>query len=102
MNEKLYFIYIMSNERNGAIYIGVTSNLSRRVLEHKGHLIKGFTQRYDLTTLVHYEIFPSVVLAIKREKQLKRWLRKWKLELIEKDNPNWIDLYDAMMKRVSQ
>ncbi len=99
MTEKQYFIYILSNKRNGTLYIGVTSNLSKRVFEHKNHLIKGFTQKYDVVLLVYYEIFPGVILAIQREKQLKSWLRKWKLELIEKRNPNWLDLHEEVTQK---
>ena len=88
-----YFIYIMTNERHGTLYIGVTNNLGRRVFEHKHHLFEGFTKDYHLHTLVYYEEFTDIELAIKREKQLKRWHRPWKINLIESLNPDWKDLY---------
>lgn len=91
--ETRFYVYIMANKRNGTIYIGVTNNLMRRVYEHREGLVKGFTKRYGLKMIVHYEVFDSVVNAIQRETSLKRWPRKWKLELIEKSNPRWRDLY---------
>ncbi len=91
MDEQFY-VYIMANKRNGTIYIGVTNNLARRVFEHANSLIPGFTSRYGVKLLVHYEVFDSISLAIQRETSLKRWPRRWKLELIEKINPQWKDL----------
>ena len=87
------FVYIMASKRNGKLYIGVTSNLEKRVLEHKNKMITGFTQKYDIVNLVYYETFSNIEMAIQREKRLKEWQRKWKIELIEKNNPKWIDLY---------
>ena len=87
------FVYIMTNKRNGTIYIGVTSNLSGRVYEHKEGRGGVFTRKYSLKMLVWYETYPSVTDAIQRETSLKRWPRKWKLDLIEKMNPVWEDLY---------
>ncbi|RUO99196.1 GIY-YIG nuclease family protein [Hyphomicrobium sp.] len=91
MSEQFY-VYIMANKRNGTIYIGVTNNLARRVYEHANSLVPGFTSRYGLKMLVYYEVFDSISLAIQRETSLKRWPRRWKLELIEKTNPQWKDL----------
>ena len=90
---KTYYVYIMASKRNGTLYIGVTNDLIRRVHEHKNDLIAGFTSKYIVHRLVYYEQFGNIEYAIQREKQLKKWNRKWKLELIEKENPNWNDLY---------
>ena len=87
------FVYIMASKKNGTIYIGVTSNLEKRVLEHKNKVTTGFTHKYEIINLVYYETFSNIELAIHREKRLKEWKRKWKIELIEKNNPDWIDLY---------
>ena len=83
----------MSSQRNGTLYIGVTSNLIKRVYEHKNEVIDGFTRKYGIHVLVYYEKHLSVESAIRREKRLKSWKRQWKLELIEKDNPQWLNLY---------
>lgn len=88
-----YYVYIMASKRNGTIYIGVTNNLTRRVYEHKKGLVEGFTKKYDVKNLVYYEIHIDINEAIKREKAMKKWLRVWKIKLIEKANPNWDDLY---------
>ncbi len=90
---KYYFVYILTNKRNGTLYIGVTNNLLRRVKEHKDKIVKGFTEKYGVDKLVYYEQTENVSSAISREKVLKKWERKWKLELIEKENPEWRDLY---------
>ncbi|HSR19254.1 MAG TPA: GIY-YIG nuclease family protein [Ignavibacteriaceae bacterium] len=92
MNEQ-YFIYILASKKNGTLYIGMTNNLINRTYEHKEGLIEGFAKKYNVKTLVYYEITNDVYDAIKREKQLKKWNRKWKIELIEKMNPEWKDLY---------
>ncbi len=90
-------VYIMASKRNGTLYIGVTSNLVQRVWQHKQGLVEGFTKRYRVHTLVWYEVHPSMEAAIGREKALKEWKRAWKLELIETDNPYWLDLgYELM------
>ncbi len=94
---KNYFVYIMASQKNGTLYIGVTNNLQRRVYEHKHHLVKGFTDSYDVTQLVRYEETESVESAIAREKQLKQWKRAWKLTLIESENPGWRDLADDFL-----
>ena len=83
----------MASKRNGTIYIGVTSNLIKRIYEHKNNLVEGFTKKYNIHNLVYYEITEDVNSVIAREKQLKRWKRNWKIELIEKNNPGWKDLY---------
>ncbi len=86
-------IYILASQRNGTLYIGVTSDLIGRISEHKQGLLGGFTERYGVKLLVHFELFDTMDTAIRREKQLKKWLRRQKLELIEKHNPGWRDLY---------
>jgi putative endonuclease len=89
---KTYYVYIMASKRNGTLYIGVTNDLERRVYEHKNNIIKGFTEKYKVHYLVYYEETSDIKTAIEREKQIKKWNRKWKLELIEKENKKWIDL----------
>ncbi len=91
------YIYIMSNKKDGTLYIGVTNDLIRRVYEHKEAVVDGFTKRYNLKTLVYFELFESIDEAIKREKQLKNWKREWKVDLIEKVNRAWEDLYDELV-----
>jgi len=86
------FVYILASQRNGTLYIGVTANLSRRLYEHKTHVVKGFTDKYSVDKLMWYEACDTIEGAIMREKQLKKWKRTWKLELIEKSNPAWRDL----------
>ena len=90
-------VYILASKRNGTLYTGVTSNLLKRIWEHKNNLVEGFTKRYDVHHLVWYEIHESMESAITREKQLKKWKRKWKLDLIEKGNPYWRDLYEKIV-----
>ena len=92
------YIYIMASTRNGTLYVGVTSDLIKRVWEHKNHVVKGFTDRYNVDKLVHYEVFQDELNAIHREKILKNWHRQWKINLIQKGNPNWIDLYNEIIK----
>ncbi|MDD5223799.1 MAG: GIY-YIG nuclease family protein [bacterium] len=89
-----YFVYVMTN-KSRTLYIGVTNNLARRVFEHKNHLIEGFTKKYQITKLVYYEETSDIQEALKREKQLKGWLRKKKIDLIELMNPDWQDLSDG-------
>ncbi len=88
-----YFVYILASKRNGTLYVGVTSDLPRRISEHKSSLIDGFTKEHDVKMLVYYEFHQEIEQAIRREKRLKKWDRKWKLELIEKNNPEWKDLF---------
>lgn len=96
MKDKNYYVYILASKRNGTLYIGVTADLKKRVYEHKNDLAEGFTKKYQVHMLVYYEMTNDVESAIRREKQLKNWKRKWKLELIEKSNPVWLDLYDDL------
>lgn len=91
-----FYVYILCSQRNGTLYIGVTSDLIKRIWQHKEGEIEGFTKKYNVKTLVYYEVHGNAESAITREKQIKEWKRKWKLELIEKDNPDWIDLYDLV------
>ncbi|BBO90317.1 GIY-YIG nuclease family protein [Desulfosarcina ovata] len=90
-------VTILASKRNGTLYIGVTSNLVKRVWEHKNNIIADFTKRYNVHQLVWYEIHATMEAAIQREKQLKNWKRKWKLDLIEKVNPAWQDLYGQIV-----
>jgi putative endonuclease len=94
---KSFFVYILSNKRNGTIYTGITNNLIKRVYEHKQDFVNSFTSRYGIHKLVYFEQFHDVKSAIEREKQLKKWYRKWKIELIEKDNSEWNDLYNIIV-----
>ena len=87
-----YYLYILTNKYNGTLYIGVTNNLERRMFEHKNKLVEGFTKRYNLSRLIYFETFPYVNDAIKREKNMKKWKRQWKIDLIEKENSKWNDL----------
>ncbi len=89
-------VYILTSKRNGTLYVGVTSNLAQRVWQHKNDLAEGFTKRYGVHSLVWYESHDTMESAIAREKALKEWQRRWKLELIEKDNPKWRDLYEDL------
>ncbi len=91
--EKQFYVYILASKRNGTIYLGVTSDLVKRVWEHKSGLVEGFTKKYGVKTLVYYEIHENAETAIKREKQIKKWRRAWKLKMIEEKNPQWRDLY---------
>jgi len=91
-----YFVYLMASRRNGTLYAGVTNDLARRVHEHHEATLPGFTRRYGVKTLVWYEAHADVREAIRREKTIKGWLRQWKIDLIEKDNPGWEDLYDTL------
>lgn len=95
---KNYYIYIMASKKGGVLYIGVTSDLIRRAFEHRNGLIDGFTKKYFTKKLVYYEQTSDINSAITREKQLKKWKRDWKIELIEKNNPEWKDLYDDIIK----
>ncbi len=92
-----YFVYIMANRQIGTLYVGMTNDLIKRVYQHKSDSIDGFTKKYQLHTLVYYEQTDDALSAIGREKQLKKWLRAWKIELIEGMNPSWRDLYDDLI-----
>jgi putative endonuclease len=91
-----YYVYILSNKYKTVFYTGVTNNLYRRTLEHKLKIHHGFAEKYNTDILVYYELFYNIESAIKREERLKRWKRKWKIDLIEKFNPQWIDLTDKI------
>jgi putative endonuclease len=91
-----YYVYILASGRNGTLYVGMTNELARRVYEHKQGVVDGFTKKYEVHYLVYYETFDEMVDALSRERRVKRWLRRWKLDLIEKNNPSWRDLYDDL------
>lgn len=93
-----YFVYILTNKRNGTLYVGFTGELLERVYAHKHDLVDGFTKKYKIHTLVYFEPCDDYDAALQREKQVKEWKRKWKVELIEKTNPLWLDLYDELLK----
>jgi putative endonuclease len=90
-------VYILASRRNGTLYIGVTSNLAGRIWEHKNDLVQGFTKQYQVHRLVYYELHEDMASAISREKQIKKWNRAWKLELIERGNPDWNDLWEKIV-----
>ncbi|MEK7264448.1 MAG: GIY-YIG nuclease family protein [Bacteroidota bacterium] len=92
-----FFVYILASKKNGTLYTGVTNHLVRRVYEHKNNVVKGFTQKYSVHNLVYFEEFPDIRYAIEREKRIKKWRRQWKIELIEKLNPEWKDLYEEII-----
>jgi putative endonuclease len=87
----------LASERNGTLYIGVTNDLVKRVWQHKNHAVEGFTAEYNVDKLVYYETTPDIESAIRREKNIKAWQRKWKLRLIEEFNNNWEDLYNILL-----
>ncbi len=91
-----YFVYILASARNGTLYIGMTNDLAARTYQHREGLVQGFTKRYEVKLLVYYETYSDVRDAIARETRLKKWKRRWKLELIEKMNPEWRDLYEDL------
>ena len=93
---KIPCVYILASRPNGTLYIGVTSDLIQRIWQHKSNLVKGFTERYGVHRLVWYEVHDSMESAIQREKAIKKWNRAWKIELIEKNNPTWGDLYNEI------
>jgi putative endonuclease len=90
-------VYILASKRNGTLYTGVTSDLTKRTWEHKNDVIGGFTKKYCVKQLVYFEQHESMILAINREKQIKKWNRSWKLRLIEEQNPQWRDLYEMLL-----
>ena len=92
------FVYILASRRNGTLYVGVTSDLVKRIWQHKNDVVEGFTKRHGVHTLVWYEAHDSTGAAIAREKQIKEWHRTWKLRLIEDSNPEWRDLYPAIVQ----
>jgi putative endonuclease len=98
MREKYYYVYILASKPYGTLYTGVSGNLIGRTWQHKNDLVESFTKRYRVHRLVWYEQTESIESAINREKQIKKWRRRWKLDLIEKMNPDWKDLYDEITK----
>ena len=96
-----YYVYILASKIRGTLYIGITNDLQKRVYEHKREIKKGFTEKYGINKLIYFETFKDVNEAIKREKNLKKWKRAWKIKLIEEDNKKWLDLskdwYDAIL-----
>jgi putative endonuclease len=95
--DKQFCVYILASKRNGTLYIGVTSELAARVWQHKSKAVEGFTARYGVDRLVYCEAHGSAEAAIVREKQLKKWRRSWKIELIKSLNPEWCDLYEELL-----
>ena len=96
MQERKFYVYILAKARNSTFYVGMTSDLPKRIWQHKNEVADGFTKDYGIKTLVYYEIFDNSENAIKREKRLKKWPREWKMKLIEQMNPNWNDLYETL------
>jgi putative endonuclease len=94
---KQYFVYILASRKHGTLYIGVTNDLIRRTHQHKLKAVRGFTKQYDVHKLMYFEIFDDPLSAITREKQLKKWNREWKIQLIEKENPHWVDLTHTLI-----
>ena len=91
-----YYVYILASRKDGAIYIGITNDIVRRVYEHRIKAVPGFTSKYNITRLVWFEIYEDPISAISREKALKKWKRAWKIQLIEAQNPQWNDLYESI------
>ena len=94
---KVPVLYILASKKNGTLYVGVTSNLLQRIWQHKNNLVEGFTQKYNVHRLVYFEQHQEMINAIKREKQIKKWQRSWKIRLIEKNNSDWNDLYYELL-----
>jgi putative endonuclease len=95
---KTFYVYILCSKRNGTLYVGVTSDLVKRIYEHKNNLVEGFTKKYSVHRLAWYETHESAESAITREKQIKKWKRVWKLKMIEQNNPDWNDLFGNLCK----
>ncbi len=91
-----YYVYILASQRHGTLYIGVTNDLIRRVYEHREGLIDGFTKRHRVKRLVYFESHDRIAQAIQREKNMKHWVRDWKIALIEHNNPDWCDLFESL------
>ena len=91
-----YYVYLLASKKHGTLYLGVTNDIVRRVYEHKTKAVPGFTSRYNITRLVWFEIYDDPISAISREKELKKWKRDWKAQLIQEKNPNWDDLYESI------
>jgi putative endonuclease len=97
MRDKQYYVYILASKRNGTLYTGITSDLIKRTWQHKNGLVEGFSKRYRAKILVYFEAHSDVEEAILREKRIKKWNRQWKINLIEKKNPNWDDIYQTLI-----
>jgi len=95
MQEKSYYVYLLTNWNNRVMYVGVTNNLERRIYEHRNKLVKGFTEKYNVNKLVHFEVTGDVTAAIAREKEIKKWRREKKDALVNASNPGWVDLSDG-------
>lgn len=91
-----YYVYILASKRNGTLYVGSTSDLVKRVWQHKKKVVEGFTKKYGVNKLIYYEVADNQEAAVLRERQLKKWNRAWKIRLIEENNPAWKDLYDEI------
>jgi len=96
-NEKQYYTYLLASKKHGTLYTGMSSDLIKRIYQHKNKITKGFVAKYNVTRLVYFEVHDSALAAITREKQIKEWQREWKINLIEKMNPEWHDLYDGLI-----
>jgi putative endonuclease len=94
----VYYVYLMASHKHGTLYIGVTSNLLGRVYQHKTNAVPGFTRRYHVHLLVWFECYDDPLTAIAREKEIKKWRREWKINLIEQTNPEWVDLYETLAR----
>jgi len=92
----VYYVYIMASRKHGTLYIGITSNLLGRAYQHKSDAVRSFTSRYHIHLLVWFEVYDDPLTAIAREKEIKKWRREWKINLIEKTNPEWVDLYETL------
>ena len=92
-----YWVYILASKPGGTLYVGVTNNLVRRAYEHREGLVDGFTKRYGIKTLVHFEAYEDIATALQREKNIKHWSREWKIDLIIAGNPDWRDLYEEIV-----
>ena len=97
MDEKLYYVYILASKKQGTLYVGVTGNLIKRIYTHKENINDGFTKKYQIHNLVYYEMHEEIIAAISREKEIKRWSRQTKINLIESNNPAWDDLYSDLV-----
>jgi len=102
MRDHEYFVYLLARKPQGTLYVGVTNDLMRRASEHKAGIVPGFTKKYGVTRLVWFESFSDINDAIAQEKRLKRWRRDWKKNLIEHDNPHWVDLYPGLLNARSR
>jgi len=97
LTDKNYYLYILASKKNGTLYIGVTGDLIKRISEHKQKAVDGFTKKYNVHNLVYCEVYGDIKEAILREKQMKKWNRKWKIRVIEEKNPEWEDLYSKII-----